>query len=177
MPEEKIKSCKQPVFYTEGGKPPMILKDSYVQPIDTHRVQLVPMRKPPMTDVLSSDKSVVEEIREMEDYDREQIKMLHLDSKNRIIGIETISIGTLDQTLIHPRELLKGAILNNASSVIFVHNHPSGACTPSAEDERIYEQLSKAFDIVGIKVLDNIIIGKGCYYSKNRGESCSLDEI
>jgi len=97
------------------------------------------------------------------------IKLLHLDTKNRVVGIETISVGTVEHSLVHPRETAKGAILMNASSVIFVHNHPTGLCEPSGEDMKIYSRLKEVFDLLGIKLLDFVIIGRGCYYSHEEG--------
>ena len=91
--------------------------------------------------------------------------MLHLDSKNRIIKEETVSIGTLTASLIHPREVFKSAIKESANSIILVHNHPSGDSAPSQEDKEITEKLFDAGELLGINVLDHVIVGKENYWS------------
>lgn len=96
---------------------------------------------------------------------QEYFMILHLDSKNRIIKNETVSIGTLNSSLIHPREVFKSAIKESANSIILVHNHPSGDPTPSEEDEQITERLFDAGELLNIKVLDHVIIGTEKYYS------------
>ena len=146
--------------------PGMILKQKRIVPgtIDTFKIQLVPLRAAPKARI-SSPQDVQKLVKEMEDYDRESAKIIHLDTKNQVIGIETISIGSLSASIVHPRETVKGAILNNSANVIFVHNHPSGICGPSNEDIAITRKLEQAFELVGIRMLDSVIIGKGCYYS------------
>jgi len=91
---------------------------------------------------------------------KEHFIVLMLDIKNQIIKEETISIGTLGNSLIHPREVFKSAIKNSAYSIILVHNHPSGDCNPSKEDVDITERLIEVGKMVDIKVLDHIIIGR-----------------
>lgn len=155
-----------PVIYPEGGMPGLMLKQRARQKavIDTFKVQLVPLRAAPKAKV-NGPEDVVSLVREMEDYDRESAKLIHLDTKNQVMGVETISIGSLNMSIVHPRETVKGAILNNSANVIFVHNHPSGVCEPSNEDVEITGKLKEAFETVGIKLLDSIIVGKGCHYS------------
>ena len=89
----------------------------------------------------------------------EVFKSVHLNSKNVILGVETISIGSLTSSLVHPREVYKGAIINNSASILFMHNHPSGDPKPSNDDIEITQRLKQAGDILGIKVLDHIIFG------------------
>jgi DNA repair protein RadC len=96
---------------------------------------------------------------------QEFFMILHLDSKNRIVKNETVSIGTLNASLIHPREVFKSAIRESANSIILVHNHPSGDPQPSKEDEEITERLFDAGELLNIKVLDHVIIGNEKYYS------------
>ena len=99
---------------------------------------------------------------------KEYLHMLPLDSKNRISGKqELVSIGTLDQALVHPREVFKEAIKNSASRIILVHNHPSGDCLPSKYDEEITKSLIDAGKIIGINIIDHIIISNKDYYSFN----------
>lgn len=102
---------------------------------------------------------------EMRSLDREEFRVLLLDAKNRVIGVEVVSIGTLTASLIHPREGLKAAIVRSAASIILVHNHPTGVPTPSREDIEITERFVEAGRVIGIDVLDHVIIGDGRFES------------
>lgn len=97
--------------------------------------------------------------------DKEHIMVLHLDSKSRITKNEIVSIGTLNGSLIHPREVFKSAIKESANAIILVHNHPSGDPTPSKEDKQITKKLSKAGELLGIKLLDHVILGDKKWWS------------
>lgn len=97
--------------------------------------------------------------------DRETAVVLCLDAKNKINAVNIVSVGTVDATLTHPREVFKAAILSNAVGIIFAHNHPSGDTTPSEEDEKVVKRLIKAGYILGINVLDAIILGDDGFYS------------
>jgi len=97
--------------------------------------------------------------------DREKFICLHLNVKNQIISFEIVSTGSLTSSIVHPREVYKGAILSNAASVIFMHNHPSGDPEPSIDDMDITRRLEKAGNILGIDVLDHIIVSSGGFYS------------
>ena len=97
--------------------------------------------------------------------DRETAVVLCLDVRNKINAINIVSIGIVNATVTHPREVFKAAILSNAVGIIFAHNHPSGDTTPSIEDEEKTKQLIEAGEILGIDVLDAIIIGDGNFYS------------
>ncbi len=96
-------------------------------------------------------------------HDKEQFMILYLDSKNRIIRDEVVSVGTLNASLVHPREIFRGAIKESANAIILVHNHPSGDTTPSEEDKEITQKLFGAAELLDIKVLDHVIIGNGFY--------------
>lgn len=96
---------------------------------------------------------------------KEHFRIVMLDTKNGIIGIEDISIGSLNSSIVHPREVFKEAIAKSSASIILVHNHPSGDPTPSKEDIAITRRLSEGGEILGIKVLDHIIIGNKKYIS------------
>ena len=102
---------------------------------------------------------------ELADKKNEYFYAILLDTKNVIISKEVISIGTLDASLVHPREAFKPAVKKSAKSIIFVHNHPSGDFSPSNDDFKTTQRLVEAGDILDIKVLDHIIIGKYGYYS------------
>ncbi len=131
---------------------------------DSHLVELKKTRKTP-TVKIGSPEDVVQYLSHMGDYDREKAKILHLNTKNQIVGVENISTGSLNASIVHPREALKGAILNNSAAVIFVHNHPSGNPEPSREDKEVHARLKNAFGTVGIELLDSIVIGKDGYRS------------
>ena len=96
---------------------------------------------------------------------KEEFHCAILDAKNRMMRNYRVSVGTLTQSLIHPREAFREAIRESAASVIFIHNHPSGDPTPSRDDILVTEKLVNAGDLIGIKVLDHIIIGNRSYVS------------
>lgn len=93
---------------------------------------------------------------------------MFLDSKNRVIKEELVSVGTLNSSLIHPREVFKSAIKESANSVILVHNHPSGDCSPSKDDVEVSERLGKVGKVLEIEVVDHVIVGDG-FWSWKRG--------
>jgi DNA repair protein RadC len=96
---------------------------------------------------------------------KEQFITLHLDGKNRIICMDLVSIGSLNQSIVHPREVFKTALLSNAAALILIHQHPTGDPTPSSEDIAITRRLKEAGEIIGVKVLDHVIVGDGEYLS------------
>ncbi len=98
-------------------------------------------------------------IDEMRLYDQEHFKILLLDAKNRLIRAETVSIGILDASMVHPREVFRVAIRANCSSIIVLHNHPSGDPTLSEEDNGVTHRLKEAASLLRIDLLDHIIIG------------------
>ncbi len=101
--------------------------------------------------------------------DREKVIACCLDTKNQPISMSVISMGSLNSSLVHPREVFKVAILSNAASIILYHNHPSGDVSPSSEDIKITNRIKEAGKIMGIELLDHIIIGTDNNY-------CSLKE-
>ena len=100
---------------------------------------------------------------------KEYFIALHLDGKNRVVCIDMVSTGSLNQSIVHPRELFKTALLSSAAAVILLHNHPTGDPTPSTEDLTITRRLIDAGDMIGIKVLDHIVIGDSYYSFSERG--------
>jgi DNA repair protein RadC len=96
---------------------------------------------------------------------KEYFYILCLDTRNRVKNTSQISIGNLDSSIVHPREVFKDAISSLAAAVIFVHNHPSGDLEPSAEDINLTKRLIEAGELLGIPVLDHIIIGNKAYTS------------
>ncbi len=117
----------------------------------------------------SSDVSrlLMEEMRHLK---KEVFKTILVNTKNQLIKLVNVSIGSLSASIVHPREVFSEAVKAGASSVIFVHNHPSGDPEPSMEDIETTRKLVDAGNILGIKVLDHIIIGDGIYTSlKEKG--------
>lgn len=104
-------------------------------------------------------------ISKLKDLKKEHFIAVFLDSKNKIIKDEVISIGTLNSSLVHPREVFKEAIKCSANSIILVHNHPSGSVEPSDEDYRVNKVLVEAGNLVGIKVLDHLVVAGGNFRS------------
>jgi DNA repair protein RadC len=104
----------------------------------------------------------------MADPDRELFAVMVLSAKNEVIGIHTVSIGTLDSTIVHPRETFKPAVLLNASSIIVAHNHPSGDPTPSFEDREMTKRLVDAGEILGIPLLDHLVVTHDSFSSMKK---------
>ncbi|MCP3761431.1 DNA repair protein RadC [Domibacillus sp. A3M-37] len=104
------------------------------------------------------------------DLDREYFVVMCLDTKNQPTAINICHIGSLNASIVHPREVMKTAILANSSSILVAHNHPSGLPEPSREDVEVTKRLAEAGKIIGIEVVDHLIIGDGEYVSlKERG--------
>ena len=120
---------------------------------------------------ITDPESVVRAVRtSITDKAKEHFKLILLNTRNRIIRIATISVGTLNASLVHPREVFKEALIHNAFSVILAHNHPSGDCEPSEEDLRITKRLKDAGKIMGVEVLDHLIVTNTGYFSfKGKG--------
>ena len=102
---------------------------------------------------------------EMKDYDREHFKAAFLNTKNQIIKVVTVSIGSLNASIVHPREILKPAIAASAASIVLVHNHPTGDPTPSREDVEFTRRFAKCGELIGIELLDHIVIGADRFQS------------
>jgi DNA repair protein RadC len=102
--------------------------------------------------------------------DREHFRVLLLNTRHHVLGVEEVAVGGLDSAPIHPREVFKAAIRCSAAAVILVHNHPSGDPQPSADDLRITARLRDAGRVVGIEVLDHVVVGDGRFVSlRERG--------
>lgn len=101
----------------------------------------------------------------LENKDREHFIVVALDIKNQPVSINVCHIGSLNSSIVHPREVMKSAILSNAGSILVAHNHPSGITEPSREDIEVTERLIEAGKIIGINVIDHIIVGDGTFTS------------
>ncbi|OIQ08613.1 hypothetical protein MOOR_17600 [Moorella thermoacetica] len=102
---------------------------------------------------------------EMRYLDRENFRTVSLNTKNQVLGIDNVSVGSLNSSLAHPREVFKDPIRRSAAAIILAHNHPSGDPTPSQEDIMVTRRLVESGHILGIEVLDHLIIGDGRFIS------------
>ena len=124
---------------------------------DTYAIKQVPIRNG--RDVYQFLKG------DMEELDKEHVCIVMLNVRNYVIAKETVSVGSLDTSIVHPREIFKICIKRSAAAVILAHNHPSGEAAPSDDDIRMTKRIIEAGKIVGIHVLDHVIIGRGQYVS------------
>lgn len=151
----------------------LLKREPSLQYVPVYRVELVrerTIKNVPRHAIHNSDDVVALLKDELLKSDREKLICLMLSAKNTVIGMEVVSIGTLTASLVSCRELFKAAILANAAAIIISHPHPSGDPTPSQEDIRLTERVSKAGEILGIKLLDHVIIGElGTYSFSNAG--------
>lgn len=115
---------------------------------------------------IKDPEAVIKAIRaSIKDRSKEHFKLILLNPRNKIIGISTISIGTLNASLVHPREVFKDAITHSAASVVLAHNHPSGDPEPSEDDIMITKRLIEAGKILGVEVTDHVVISKNGFFS------------
>ena len=115
---------------------------------------------------INSPKAAVDILaEEIRYYDREVIGIVNVDSKLTPLNVSICSIGTINRSLVNPREMLKTSILSNASGVVVMHNHPSGSLHPSKYDDMLTQSVKKAAEIMRIHFTDHVIVTDGCYYS------------
>ena len=105
----------------------------------------------------------------LRDADREHFLAVLLTTKNQVIDVITVSIGSLSASIVHPREVLKPAIQATAAALIVAHNHPTGVPTPSPEDIEFTRRLARCGELIGIRLLDHVIVGDGTYESLKEG--------
>ncbi|NTU66818.1 MAG: DNA repair protein RadC [Candidatus Moranbacteria bacterium] len=117
------------------------------------------------TALIMKPEDVFDSLKDIRDHKKEHFVVFYLDTRNQEICRETISIGTLNANLVHPREVFEPAIKNVAAHLIVAHNHPSGNPEPSDEDIEITKRLSEAAKIIGIGLLDHVIVAKDGYFS------------
>lgn len=122
---------------------------------------------------------------ELESWEREVFMVIFLDNQNRLIKTEKMFYGTINQASVHPREIIKEALKCNAAAILVAHNHPSGNCTPSEADRYLTRKIEMACDLIDLRFVDHIIVGKGDYFSfeeekfeqENSEFSPCLDEL
>lgn len=126
--------------------------------------QIVSDRKEP-TYVVRSPADAYKSLERYKNKRNEHFFVVTLDGAHAVIAVRIVSIGLLNRTVVHPREVFIHAIRDNSAAVICVHNHPSGSLSPSSEDLEITRRLREAGDILGIAMLDHLIISKNGFYS------------
>ena len=138
-------------------------------------IRLMEIEEPKFPYKFQSSKDAYEAVKDYGRADREVFLCLFLNTKNQLVDCEPISIGAISSASVYPREVLKSAILRNASSIILAHNHPSGDVTPSSADLDITTQIIWACESVQIRILDHIIIGRESFLSM--ADSGKLSEL
>ena len=115
--------------------------------------------------VISDAKDAVAQLSDMRDLKKEHLVALYLNAKNQLVHKETISMGTLNANLVHPREVFEPALKYSAAQIIAAHNHPSGDPKPSEDDLEVTKRLTEAGKMMGIEVMDHVIISKNSHFS------------
>lgn len=113
-------------------------------------------------------------MKEIGDSTQENLVLLCMDTKNVITSYSVVHIGSLNQSIAHPRDIFQRAVLSNAARIMLVHNHPSNNCTPSKNDIGFTERIEECGKIMGIELLDHIIVGTSNYYSFREEERLKL---
>jgi len=121
--------------------------------------------------VLTSPKDVFSHLQALlADYEHEVFALLLLDSRHRVIAFHELFRGTLDGANVYPREIVKAALEHNAAATVLVHNHPSGDPEPSQADRNLTHKVKEALDLVGVRMLDHIVVGReGCVSLAEQG--------
>jgi DNA repair protein RadC len=114
---------------------------------------------------ITSSREVYQMFKHLVSNPREVFLCLHLDSKNKIVCVDTVSQGSLNASIVHPREVFSSAILSAAAAIVLIHQHPSGDPEPSREDIELTSRLNDGAKLLGIRVLDHIVIGEDRYIS------------
>jgi len=128
--------------------------------------------------LIMSPKDVWEDLKDLRDNKKEHFIIFYLDNQNQVIKKEVISIGTINSSLVHPREVFEPAVKNLASQIIIAHNHPSGESQPSDKDLQITKRLIEAGKILGIEVIDHVIVTKNNFFSfREKGIISDQQEI
>lgn len=141
--------------------------------IDVVRLQLISDERLKLEVPIRSPYAAVERFgKELKSYSREVLAALYLTSKQHVLAIHLVSMGTINQAMVSPAEILKPALLCNAGGVILMHNHPSGDITPSQEDKLVTNRMENACKLMGIDLVDHVIVGSNteeCFSFAERG--------
>jgi DNA repair protein RadC len=133
------------------------------------------VKEPPTGPFLAMPEDIFSYCQDMKSLAQESVHVLTLNMKLKLINRHMVSLGTLNSSLLHPREVFRPAIKDAAASIILVHNHPSGDSTPSAEDIQLTRRFILAGDLIGIELLDHIIIGDD-FHSIRRSGAVNFSE-
>lgn len=174
--QQRLSNGKRKTEYTfkPDGKPdktPNRIKDIGRANLRTQLVHLKSTKLQKLPRIADAD-TAADILGGMAKNDREEVQVLYLNGKNRVIGIETAHKGTVNASLLSAHEIMKTALLTNATGIILAHNHPSGDPTPSEADKTITMKLKKAGKTVDVDVVDSMVIGKGKYYSMRQEGMC-----
>jgi len=134
----------------------------------SYRTQLVielPMVREASGPSIGQARMVAELCKDMENFPQECFVVWSLDQKNKVIDKHMIAIGSLTGCLVHPREVYRPALLDGAAAVFFIHNHPSGDPKPSADDIDLTARLVNGARLLGLRVLDHVVVGRGRFFS------------
>ncbi len=123
------------------------------------------MLKGKKANLILSPKDVWENLKDIRNNKKEHFVVFYLDARNQEIKKETISVGTLNASLVHPREVFEPAIIHSAAQIIVAHNHPSGSSKPSNDDLEVTKRLKEAGRILGIEVMDHVIVTNDSFFS------------
>jgi len=115
--------------------------------------------------VINTAKDAVAQLSDMRDLKKEHFVVLYLNAKNQLVHKETISMGTLNANLVHPREVFEPALKHSAAQIIAAHNHPSGDPKPSEDDMELTKRLTEAGKMMGIELMDHVIVSKNSHFS------------
>ena len=115
--------------------------------------------------VINTAKDAAAQLTDMRDLKKEHFVVLYLNAKNQLVHKETISMGTLNANLVHPREVFEPALKHSAAQIIAAHNHPSGDPKPSDDDLDLTKRLTEAGKMMGIEIMDHVIVSKNSYFS------------
>jgi len=115
--------------------------------------------------VINTAKDAVAQLTDMRDLKKEHFVVLYLNAKNQLVHKETISMGTLNANLVHPREIFEPALKHSAAQIIAAHNHPSGDPKPSEDDLELTKRLTEAGKMMGIEIMDHVIVSKNSHFS------------
>lgn len=108
---------------------------------------------------------VCREVMGLHEEAEENLVCFDLNTKNAIVAIRVVSVGTLNASLVHPREVFKGALMSNAHSIVIAHNHPSGDTQPSSADNLVTEYIRRAGELLQVKLIDHLVVGHDGYFS------------
>jgi DNA repair protein RadC len=144
----------------------MGILSSYQEKQAMYKIELTTFEaREPVSDQMHSAKDFYHEMGDFCNIGQEAFAVITLNQKNMIIDTHVIGLGSVSKVLVHPREVFRTAIIDGASSIVLVHNHPSGDCKPSLDDKKITERMNSVGELVGIKLLDHIIVSHKGYLS------------